>query len=184
MTYVTKAYRYEMCFWKREVIPHSCLLCKKYTRKHFLQLKTIDVNVRRIPLVLRLTSTYFVFGCKKYICKKCHLKNLYGCTAGTFVACKKKFLVDFSMLLEGEVIRYELDLFYYCNKCLAYENVSINEKRFDVKQKYIPRPMILSSQPTRFLGYKHIMNQVLNLCGGVEICNKVSDLIKKGKCAK
>ena len=57
----------------------------------------------------------------------------------------------------------------------------MNEKRFDVKQKYIPRPIFLSNQPTRFLRQKHRMNQVLNLCEGVEIRNKVSDLIKKGK---
>ena len=44
--------------------------------------------------------------------------------------------------------------------------------------------MILSNQPTRFLRYKHKMNQVLKLCGKREIRNKVSDLIKKGKCTK
>ena len=44
--------------------------------------------------------------------------------------------------------------------------------------------MILSNQPTRFLGYKYRMNQALNLYGRGEIRNKVSDLIKKGKCAK
>ena len=144
-----------MCSWKREGILHSCLLCKKYTRKHFVQLKTIDFNVRRIPLMLRLTITYYAFGCKKNICKKCHLRNLYECTAGKCVASKKDFFVDFSMLLESDVIRYGLDSFYYCNKYhLADKNVFINEKRFDVKQKYIPRPMILSNQPTHFLRYK------------------------------
>ena len=141
-----------MCLWKREAIFHACLLCKKYTRKHFVQLKTIDFNGRRIPLMLKLTSTHYALGCKKYVCKKCHLRNLYGCTAGTCVACKNLFFfVDFSMLLEGDVIRYGLDSFYYCNECLADKNVSMNENRFDVKQKYIPRPMILSNQPTRFL---------------------------------
>ena len=60
----------------------------------------------------------------------------------------------------------------------------MNEKRFDIKQNYIPRPIILPNQPTRFLGYKYRINQILNLCGGVEIRNKVNDLIKKGKCAK
>ena len=44
--------------------------------------------------------------------------------------------------------------------------------------------MILSNQPIRFFGYKHRMNQVLNFCGRGEIRNKVSDFIKKGKCAK
>ena len=44
--------------------------------------------------------------------------------------------------------------------------------------------MILSNQPARFLGYKHWMNQVLNLWEGGEIRNKVNDLIKKGKCPK
>ena len=44
--------------------------------------------------------------------------------------------------------------------------------------------MILSNQPTCFLGYKYRMNQVLNLCGRGEFRNKVNDLIKKGKCAK
>ena len=83
------------------------------------------------------------------------------------------------MLLECDVTRYGLDSFYYCNKCLAHKNVSMNEKRFDVKQKSIPRPMILSNQQTRFLRYKHRMNQVLNLCGRGEIHNKVSNLIKK-----
>ena len=97
---------------------------------------------------------------------------------------QKNFFIDFSMLLEGDVISYGLDSFYYCNKCLADKNVFMNEKRFDVKQKYIPRSMILLNQPTRFLRYKHRMNQVLNLCGWGEIRNKVSDLIKKGKCAK
>ena len=97
---------------------------------------------------------------------------------------QKHFFVDFSMLLEGDVIRYGLDSFYYCNKCLANKNVFMNEKRFDVKQKYIPRSMILSNQTTRFLGHKHRINQVLNLCGRGEICNKVSDLIKKVKCTK
>ena len=56
-------------------------------------------------------------------------------------AKKKIFLVNFSMLLEGDVIRYRLDSFYYCNKCLSHKNSTMNEKRFDVKQKYIPRPM-------------------------------------------
>ena len=88
------------------------------------------------------------------------------------------------MLLEGDVIRYGLDSFYYCNKCLADKNVFMNKKRFDVKQKYIPRPMILSNQPSRFLGYQHRMNQVLNKCGGKEARNKVSDFIKKGNCVK
>ena len=83
------------------------------------------------------------------------------------------------MLLEGDVIKYGLDSFYYCQKYLADKNVSMNEKRFNVMQKYSPRPMILSNQPTRFLGYKHRMNHVLNLCGRREIRNKVSDLIKK-----
>ena len=138
MTYVTKAYRDQMCSRKREAIPPACFLCKKYTRKHFIQLKTIDFNDRRIPLMFRLTSTYYAFGCKKYICRKCHLRNLYGCTAGTWVASKKLFFVDFSMLLEGGVIGYGLDSSYYCNKCLADKNVSLNEKRFDVKEKYIP----------------------------------------------
>ena len=77
---------------------------------------------------------------------------------------KKYFLIDFSMLLEGDVMRYGLGSFYYYNNCLGDKNVSMNEKRFDVKQKYIPRSMILSNNPTRFLGYKHRMNQVLNLC--------------------
>ena len=63
MTYVTKAYRDQMCLWKREAIPHVCLLCKKYTTKHFVQLKTIDFNVRQIVM----PSTYYAFGCKKYI---------------------------------------------------------------------------------------------------------------------
>ena len=97
---------------------------------------------------------------------------------------KKIFYRFFKAVLERDVIRYGLDSFYYCNKCLANKNVSMNEKRFDVKQKYIPKPIILSNQPTCFLGYKYRMNQVLNLCGGVEIRNKVSVLIKKGKCAK
>ena len=88
------------------------------------------------------------------------------------------------MLLKSDVIRYGLDSFYYCNKCLADKNAFMNEKRFHVKQKYIPMSMILSNQPTCFLGYKHRMNQVLNLCGRGGIRNKVSDLIKKGKCAK
>ena len=88
------------------------------------------------------------------------------------------------MLLEGDVIRCGLGSFYCCNKCLADKNVSMNEKRFDVKQKYMPMSMILSNQPTRFLGYKHRMNQVLNLCEGREARNKVNDLIRKGKCAK
>ena len=56
---------------------------------------------------------------------------------------KTFFFVDFSMLLEGDVIWYGLDSFYHCNKCRADKNVSMNEKRFDVKQKYIPRSMIL-----------------------------------------
>ena len=94
------------------------------------------------------------------------------------------FFIDFSMLLQGDVIRYELDSFHYCNKCLADKNIYMNEKRFCVKKKYIPMSVILSNQPTRFLGYKHRINQVLNLCGGREARNKVSDLIKKGKCAK
>ena len=88
------------------------------------------------------------------------------------------------MLLGGDVIRYGLETFYYCNNCLADKNVFMNEKRFDVKQKYIPRSMILSNQPTRFLGYKDRMNKVLNLYERGEIRNRVNDLIKKGKCAK
>ena len=44
--------------------------------------------------------------------------------------------------------------------------------------------MILSNQPTSFLGYNHRINQVLNLWERGEVPNKVSDLIKKVKCAK
>ena len=63
-------------------------------------------------------------------------------------------------------------------------NEKKKKKKNDIKQKYIPRLMILSNQPTHFLGYKHRVTQVLNLCGRREIRNKVSDLIKKGKFAK
>ena len=97
---------------------------------------------------------------------------------------QKTFFADFWMLLEGDIIRYGLDSFYSCNKCLADKNVSTNEKRFDVKQKYILTSMILSNQSTRSLRYKHRINRVLKLCGRWEICNKVNDLIKKGKSAK
>ena len=76
---------------------------------------------------------------------------------------QKKFFIDVSMLLEDDITRYGLDSFYYYNNCLADKIVSMNEKRFDVKQKYITRSMILSNQQTRFLAYKHRMNQVLNL---------------------
>ena len=65
MTYVTKAYRDQMCSWKREAIPHVCFLSKKCMKKNFVQLKTIDFNVRRIPLMLKLTSSDYTFGCKK-----------------------------------------------------------------------------------------------------------------------
>ena len=92
------------------------LVIQKIHEETFCQLKTIDSNGRRIPLMLRLTSTYYAFGCKKYICKKYHLRNLYGCTAGTWVASKKEFFMDFLMLLEGDVIRCGLNSFNYYNK--------------------------------------------------------------------
>ena len=59
MTYVTKAYRDQMCLWKREAMPHACSLCKKYTRTHFVQLKTIDFNCSEaliMSLVVKSTS--------------------------------------------------------------------------------------------------------------------------------
>ena len=93
MKYLTKAYRDQLCTWEMTAMPHACLLCKQYARKHFVQLKTIDFNNKHIsPLILRLKSTYYAFGCTKYICKKCHLRNLYKCTAGICVAYKKKNL--------------------------------------------------------------------------------------------
>ena len=41
----------------------------------------------------------------------------------------KKKIIDFSMLLEGDVIRCVLDFFNHCDKCLINKNVSMNEKK-------------------------------------------------------
>ena len=62
------------------------LVIQKIHEETFCQLKTIDSNGRRIPLMLRLTSTYYAFGCKKYICEKIspqkfiqvHCRNMGG----------------------------------------------------------------------------------------------------------
>ena len=63
----------------------------------------------KTTLSLRLSSTFYVFGCKKYIFKKCDMNNRFGFTVGKYNAWKGFVSVNFSYLLEGDIITYGPD---------------------------------------------------------------------------
>ena len=82
---------------------------------------------RKTALFLKLSNTYYAFGCKKYICKKYNRRNRFGYMVGIFKTYKVFACVKFSYLLERGVIRYSLGAFYICGGCLLDKNISVNE---------------------------------------------------------
>lgn len=82
---------------------------------------------RKTALFLKLSNTYYAFGCKKYICKKGYRRNRLGYMVGILNTCKGFACVKFSYLLGKGVVRYGLDAFYICRGCLFNKNISLNE---------------------------------------------------------
>ena len=83
----------------------------KITENYFVQLKPIDMGVRKTIFFLRLSSTYFAFGCKKCICKKCYIRNRFVSKVSICNTWKSFVCVNFSNLLQGNVIKYGFKAF-------------------------------------------------------------------------
>lgn len=63
-------------------------LRKRISKKHFVQLKMIEIMGRKSIFFLSLSCTDYAFGCKKYICKKCYTRNEFGFMVGICNICK------------------------------------------------------------------------------------------------
>lgn len=102
MACATKNYLDNLGSWKKTHVSLGYFLCKKITRKQFVQLKTIEMMVRKTILSPRLSSTHYSFRCKKYICKKCYAKDRFGFTVGICNTCNSFFSIKCAYLLEGD----------------------------------------------------------------------------------
>ena len=110
---------------------------------------------RKTTLLLKLTSTYCVFGCKKCISEKCYMRNSFGFTVVINNTCKGFFGIDYSHILEGGITKFGLDAFYNCKGYLLKENTLLSDGSFKSAQKNLPRCMVNTKQPTVYLVYKH-----------------------------
>ena len=91
--------------WKKMHVALGYTLCKKLTKKQFVQQKTINIMGRKTTLFLRLSSAYYAFGYKKYICKKCYMRGRLGFTVGICNTCKGFDYINFSNHLKGDNIK-------------------------------------------------------------------------------
>ena len=98
-------------YWKKKQVSLDCLLRKMITRKNFVQLKTINTLGRKATFSFRLSSSYFAFRCKNYICNK---RSRFRLTMGTCSTLKGFIFLEFPLLSERDVIKYDLDTFYHC----------------------------------------------------------------------
>ena len=63
MICVIKKYVDTFWYWKKkQVLLLCCFLCKKITKKHFFQSKTIKIIGKKTTFSLRLSITYYAFG--------------------------------------------------------------------------------------------------------------------------
>lgn len=173
MTFVSKKYVNCMEEWKATKLPHECFLCKKITKNHFIKLKSVDLMGYKTPRSVKMTNSYYAFGCKKRICKRCFRRNMAGCTVGTCRVCKNFMSIKFSYLEQGDPVKYGLDVFNTCQECLRDKNVSLREDRFNKKQGYIPRGLVNIKTSTLFLGYKR---RLAEMSDGAQKCGFSGDL--------
>ena len=87
-------------------------------------------------------------GARSKSVKKCYMRNRFGFTVDIYNTCKSFVYVNFSYLLDGDVIKYGFDSFYNCSGCTLNKNLSLNKHRFNSGQKYLPRGMVNIKQPT------------------------------------
>ena len=111
MICVTKKYADTLSSWKKADAPLACFLHKTITKKHFIQLKTNAMIGRETTISFRLSSIYYSFGCKKYICKKSFMKNGFGFMGSMFDPCKGLIFVNLSYPLRKVSLSMALMLF-------------------------------------------------------------------------
>lgn len=131
-------------------VPLGCFLCKKITEKHLAQLELINMMSF---LSFRLLSTFYEFGCKRYICKKCWMKNRFAFTVGIFNTCIDVASVNFFHLLRGR--RHQIWPWRFLQmQGLSFEkSILLNEHRFNSAQKYLLNGTANTKQTTLYLGY-------------------------------
>ena len=129
------------------------LYVQKDNQKTYIQLKTIYIMRGKTTLSLRLSSIYYAFRCKKYICQRCYMSNRFGFTVGICNTCK-------GFVSERDVFKYGLNTFYDCKGFLLNKNISFNEHRFNGTQKNLPRDMVNTKQPIENLGSRHRLNMM------------------------
>ena len=145
----------------KEICRHPCVMKEDAcSRKHFVQLKTINMIVRKKILSLRLSSAYNVFGYKKYICKQFYEEQVL-IHNGHMQHMQRLCLCKLSQLLE-DAIKYGLDTFFNFRCCLLRKHILLTMHRFISAQKYLSRGMVNAKQPTVELGHKQCLNMTLS----------------------
>lgn len=144
---------------KKTHVPLGCMLWKKITKKHFVQLKTTEMMGRKTILLIRLFSGYYQFGCRKYICKKCCMRNKFRFAMGICNTCKGFVCINLYYLLEGHVIEYGLDAFYNCKDCLLNKNISL-KKHILKGAESIFQDIKQSLVHLHYLSYKHYKHYI------------------------
>ena len=131
-------------------------LCKKITKKHSAQLKVINMMGRRTTISLRLSGTYYTFGCKKYICKKRLLGGQVQIYGGHKQHTQKFCLHKLFLSARGRHRKYGVYSFCNCKGGLLNKNILVNNHRFNGAQKYLPKGMV----PTMYIGHEHRLNMM------------------------
>ena len=138
-------------------------LCKKITKKQFFKLKTINMMCRKTILFLKLSSTCYAIGCKKYICRKGFMRISSGFMVGTSKTWKNFVCKNVSCLLQGDFINYGLDA---CKTAVSFHlnrNISLDKRRFKGALRNVWRSMVNTKQSTIHLSYRHCLNLIV-LC--------------------
>ena len=112
MIRVTKKYADVLVSWKKAYVPLACFLCKYFTKKHFVLLKTNAMMGRKTTLSFRLSSIYYLLGCEMHICKKCYMSNRLKFMGSIYNPCKDLVCVNLSYLLKQSIIKYGVYSFY------------------------------------------------------------------------
>ena len=160
---------------------------KKITKKDFAQLKNFDMIGRKTALSIRLERAVFC-RCKKYICKKMLHEGKIRIYREQMKPVQIFVFVNFSFLLERDVIKHGLDAFCNWWACLLNEKIWLNELMFNGAQKCLPRGTVNNSNP-QYLGYKHhlkIMGSCVSPCMSTEFerVDCLQTKITKPKCRK
>ena len=79
--------------------------------------------------------------------------NRFGFTVDICNTCKGFICVNFSYVLEEEVINYDPEDFYNCRVFVLNKNTLLNKHRFNGTQKYLVGASENINQPTEYFGY-------------------------------